>query len=97
MERVYAFGPKGSLLATKDELFLRTPNEDSRQSGLNGRKVPLEAPSGRDSNPVSYFVNAVRKDQPIEGPVSPRLNVQVLQILDAARKSIRTGKAEELE
>lgn len=97
MERVYAFGPKGSLLATKDELFLRTPNDDSRQSGLDGQKIPMEPLSAKDSNPVAYFVNAIRKDLQIDGPVSARLNVQVLQILDAARKSIRTGKVEELQ
>ena len=97
MERVYVFGPKGSLLATKDELFLRASSDDSRQSGLDGRKIPMESLSAKDSNPVAYFVNAIRKDLQIKDPVSARLNVQVLEILDAARKSIRTGKAEELE
>lgn len=97
MERVHVFGPKGSLLATANELFLRMSNDNSKQMGLDGQKVSMESLSPEKSNPIAYFVNAIRKDLPIEAPVSSQLNVQVLEILDAARESIRTGKAQELQ
>ena len=35
-------------------------------------------------------------DKPIEDPLSMRLNVQVMEILDAARESARTGREQEL-
>lgn len=97
MERVQVFGPKGSLLGTADELFLRTPSDDRRQVGLDGKKISAEPLSAEKSNPIAYFVNAIRKDLQIEDPVSARLNVQVLEILDAARESIRTDKAQTLQ
>jgi predicted dehydrogenase len=41
-------------------------------------------------------VDCIRHDKPIEEPLSAELNVQVLEILDAARESVRTGRAQEL-
>jgi predicted dehydrogenase len=45
------------------------------------------------SNPIAYFVYSIRNDKPIEGPVSAKLNVGVVEILDAAKESMRTGSA----
>src|SRR5467141_621439 len=95
MGQVQVFGPKGSLLATRNTLFYRSA-EDRGKSGLEGEPLTLNAPQGAASNPVAYFVDCIRHDKPIEDPLSPRLNVQVLEILDAARESVRTGRAQEL-
>ncbi|HWZ99094.1 MAG TPA: Gfo/Idh/MocA family oxidoreductase [Candidatus Dormibacteraeota bacterium] len=97
MESVQVFGPKGSLLATAEELLFRTPKDDVKTVGLYGKKISAEPLPADRSNPVRYFVNAIRNDSPIEDPVSGRLNVQVMEVLDAARKSVRTGKAEMLD
>src|SRR5467141_2780179 len=95
MGQVQVFGPKGSLLATRNTLFYRSA-EDRGKSGLQGEPHTLNASQGATSNPVAYFVDCIRHDKPIEDPLSPRLNVQVLEILDAARESVRTGRAQEL-
>ena len=95
MGQVQVFGPKGSLLATRNTLFYRS-TEDRGKSRLEGEPVALNAPQGATSNPVAYFVDCIRHDKPIEDPLSARLNVQVLEILDAARESARTGRAQEL-
>jgi predicted dehydrogenase len=95
MGQVQVFGPKGSLLATGTTLFYR-PSEDRGRSGVAGEPVALSAPRGATSNPVAYFVDCIRRDKPIEEPLSAELNVQVLEILDAARESVRTGRAQEL-
>jgi hypothetical protein len=34
--------------------------------------------------------------KPIEDPLSAKLNVQVMEVLEAARESARTGRQEEL-
>lgn len=94
MGRVQVFGPKGSLLATGSELFYRSAN-DRAKTGLEGERVSLNAPK-ETSNPISYFVDCIRHDKPIEDPLSTSLNVQVMDILDAARESVRTGRAQEL-
>jgi predicted dehydrogenase len=46
---------------------------------------------------IAYFLDCVRNNKPIEGPVSAELNVGVNEILDAAIESIRTGKAVSLK
>jgi predicted dehydrogenase len=94
MGRVQVFGPKGSLLATGSELFYRSTN-DRAKTGLEGERVSLNAPK-ETNNPISYFVDCIRHDKPIEDPLSTSLNVQVMDILDAARESVRTGRAEKL-
>ena len=95
MGQVQVFGPKGSLLATGNKLFYR-PTGDRGKAGLEGEPIALNAPQGAMSNPVAYFVDCIRHDKPIEDPLSTRLNVQVMEILDAARESVRTGRKQEL-
>jgi predicted dehydrogenase len=47
-------------------------------------------------NGVAYFLDCIRNNKPIEGPVTPEINVGVNEIIDAAKESIRTGRAVEL-
>jgi predicted dehydrogenase len=96
MGQVQVFGPKGSLLATGKDLFFRPANDNGAKMGLEGERIALEAPARETSNPISYFLDCIRNDKPIEDPLSTKLNVQVMEILDAARESVRTGKQQEL-
>jgi len=95
MDRVYVFGSKGSLLATRDDLFYRQQSTE-KPATLDGDRVALDPASRENSSPVAYFLNRIRTNQPIEDPLTASLNVQVMEILDAARESIRTGRAVEL-
>jgi predicted dehydrogenase len=94
--QVEVFGPKGSLLATGKELFRRTQNDDTSKTALEGLRIAISPASEEASNPVSYFVDSIRRNRPIEDPLSAKLNVQVMEILDAARESVRTGRAQQL-
>jgi len=94
--QVEVFGPKGSLLATGEALFYRTANDDTSKIALEGQRIAVRPARRETSNPVSYFVDSIRHNKPIEDPLSPRLNVQVMEILDAARESVRSGRAEAL-
>ena len=96
MGRVQVFGPKGSLLATRSELFFRSRDDRGMKTGLEGEQVSLNAPPRETSNPITYFVDCIRHDKPIEDPLSAKLNVQVMEILDAARESTRTGREQML-
>jgi predicted dehydrogenase len=96
MGRVQVFGPKGSLLATGSELFYRSSDARGSKTGLEGERVSLNAPPQGTSNPISYFVDCIRHDKPIKDPLSTNLNVHVMEILDAARESVRTGQVQEL-
>jgi predicted dehydrogenase len=89
MDRVYVFGTKGSFLATRNELWVR----GSGSENLDGERVTLEPVAHDTSNPIAYFTERIRDNKPIEDPLSASLNVQVMEILDAARESARTGRA----
>jgi predicted dehydrogenase len=94
--RVQAYGPKGSLLASRDALYFRGAGAKAEIESPNGRAVELHFVLHETSSSVAYFVYHIRHDEPIEDPVSARMNVQVAEILDAAKESIRTGAAVEL-
>jgi predicted dehydrogenase len=95
-EQVEVFGPKGSLLARHNTLQRRSADAHGPNVAPDGESVTLDALPKKTSNPISYLVDCIRNNKPIEDPVSARLNVQVMEILDAARESARTGKAQEL-
>jgi predicted dehydrogenase len=90
------FGPKGSLLARHDSLLHRSAEARGPNVPADGEPVTLAPLPKETSNPIAYFVDCIRNNKPIEDPVSARLNVQVMEILDAARESARTGKPQEL-
>jgi predicted dehydrogenase len=96
MDRVQVFGPKGSLLATGHELFYRPKGSGGAKMPLDGEPVTLGALPREASNPVSYFIDCIRHEKPIEDPLSAKLNVQVMEVLDAARESVRSGRQEAL-
>src|SRR5205809_6078884 len=69
-------------------------SEDSTYTRRRARylsTVPHET-----SNPIAYFLDCIRNNKPVENPLSSTLNVQVMEILDAARESVRIGRAVEL-
>jgi predicted dehydrogenase len=90
------FGPKGSLLARHSTLQFRSAESRGPNIAPDGESVALDPLPKEGSNPIAYFVDCIRNNKPIEDPVSAQLNVQVMEILDAARESARTGKPQEL-
>ncbi len=95
-EQVEVFGPKGSLLAGHQNLLFRSAEARGPNVALSGEPVALDTVSRETSNPISYLVDCIRSNKPIENPLAAKLNVQVMEILDAARESARTGRGQEL-
>ena len=92
MERIQVFGPHGSLLALPDALLFRGYNVRASAQSPDGQPEKLLTLPPDRLNPIAYLVEAIQQDRPITGLLSGRLNVQVNEILDAAKESIRTGK-----
>jgi predicted dehydrogenase len=92
MERVTVFGLRGSLLGMPEALLYRAFNSDASIAQPDGQPVPLPSLPLEQSNPVAYYVDHIQSHQPIGGLLSPKLNVEVIEILDAAKQSIRTGR-----
>ncbi len=93
--QVEVFGPNGSLLATNNTLLFRAAKSPASE-GLAGKPVELAPLAPETSNPIAYFLDCIRNNKPVENPVAAPLNVAVVEILDAARESIKTGRAVDL-
>jgi predicted dehydrogenase len=91
--QVEVFGPKGSLLATANVLLHRAADSRASPGNLDGEPVQLQTLPHEKSNPVSYLVYCIRHSKPIEDPLAAELNVGVVEILDAAKESLRSGRA----
>ena len=96
MDQVQVFGPKGSLLARSDDLYYHPSGAGQGDIPPDGNLVALRPVPHATSNLIAYFVDCIRNNKAVENPVAAALNVQVMEILDAARESIRTGKPQTL-
>jgi predicted dehydrogenase len=91
--QVAVYGPKGSLMANEHDLFSQPSGAKPNASLPFGASVPLQPVAQETSNPIAYFVYCIRNNKPVENPVAAEMNVAVVEILDAARESMRTGRA----
>jgi len=76
---------RGSVYMTKLKVELRT------ESG-QAKDVPLRRLPPDQADPIAYMVSAMKNNKPIEGITALDINVGVMEILDAAKESIRTGR-----
>ncbi len=89
------FGTGGSILAGR-RIELRTFGARPA-SGGRGMPEPEEikvAPLPPErSDPINYMVDRLTNKQPVEGLSALDLNVEVNEVLEAAKESVKTGKA----
>jgi predicted dehydrogenase len=90
------FGPKGSFLVMGDGLLFQPAHKDPTLKEPDGTPVPTPPVSPEKTNGVAYFLDRIRNNKALEGPVTPEINVGVNEIIDAAKESIRTSRAVEL-
>lgn len=83
------FGLGGSLYVTREKLELRKGKGEPES-------VPLHPLAADRADPVSYMVSCIRSHQPVQGLTSLDMNVGVVEIIEAAKLSVRTGRAVEL-
>ncbi len=79
------FGRQGSLYVTRERVEVRKGKETTQ--------APVQPLPPERAEPIAYMVHCLRNNQQVEGLVGLPINIQVLEILDAAKESIRTGRA----
>ena len=79
------FGLKGSVYMKNGSV---EQQEGGKRSPVEIAPLPPEA-----SQPIAYMASRMRQNKPIEGMTALGINVEVLEIIEAAKESIRTGKA----
>lgn len=92
MERIQVFGPQGSLLVLPNALYYRAANSRESAEERDGQSVSLSTLGATESNPIAHFTDCIQHDKPLQGLLSGSLNVEVNEILDAAKESIRTAR-----
>jgi len=79
------FGRKGSVYMKNGSVELRT--------GRDTQALPLDPLPPERSEPIAYMVNALRTNNPIEGLTALDINVGVVEIIEAAKLSVKTGNS----
>ena len=69
----------------------------TQKIGREVKEIAIAALSAEEMQPVSYMVSRMKNGKPVEGMTALDINVQVLEIIDAAKKSIATGTAVRLK
>lgn len=92
MERIEVFGLRGSLLGLPNGLLYRAYNASASAAQPDGEPVSLASLPLLASNPMAHYAHLIQTHTPTEGILSGKVNVEVNEILDAAKQSIRTGK-----
>ena len=87
------FGSKGSFLVRGDGLLFQPAKGETSVQNPDGKPIETQPAPPEKRNGVAYFLFCIRNNKPIEGPVSPGINVGVNEIIDAAKESIRTNRA----
>ncbi len=84
------YGMKGSIVGGTIQKGVRRAGARRQTSG---EPLPVTPLPPERADPVAYIVDRIRHKQPLDGPSALDLNVQVQEVLEAAKISIRTGKA----
>jgi predicted dehydrogenase len=82
------FGRSASMTVVNGKVEVRKGGRDSGTELVTIDPLPKER-----SSPLAYMANAIETHQPPDGLVGLDINVQVLEIIDAAKESIQSGKA----
>lgn len=80
------FGFQGSLSMTRNGVELRKGRQPAAE-------VPLEALPAERGEPIAYMISCIRDKKPPEGIVALDINADVVEIIEAAKQSVRTGRA----
>lgn len=80
------FGLNGSV-------YMQNGKVELRKGRGAGDEVKLDPLPPERSEPIVYMVDAIRNNKPIEGLTALDINAGVVEIIDAAKESIKTGRA----
>jgi len=84
------FGREGYVLVPQKDVLRM------RKAGSQESEIKMTPAPGQNFDEVSYFVSVVRKQIQPSGMPSMDVNLTVMEILDAARESVRTGRRVDL-
>ncbi len=87
-------GPDGKL--TRASIYM-TQRKVEVHDGRETRDLPLTPLAPEKADPIAFMIDAIRNNKPIEGITALGINVGVVEIIEAAKESIRTGRPVKLK
>jgi len=78
-------------------VYMKNGHVEVRKGRGETSEVKLDPLPEDQSSPVNYMISRWRAKQPIEGLTAININVQVLEIIEAAKESVKTGRAVRLK
>ena len=81
------FGLKGSIVGN----MIRRPGAPQAGEAIKVDPLPPERAA-----PIDYIVSRIRSKQPLDGPSALDINVAVIEVLEAAKTSVKTGRSVKL-
>ena len=78
-------------------LYMQNGKVELRKGRTPAQDVKIDPLPAEDSEPIAFMVKTIRTGKPIEGMVGLDLNLGVIEIIDAAKKSVATGQAIKLK
>ncbi len=83
------FGRKGSIYMVNGKVEMR--------QGRETKEVPLKPLPPSEAEPIAYMINCIETKTAPKGMTSIELNAGVVEIIEAAKESVKTGKAVRLK
>ena len=78
------FGRQGIVYMQNGKVELR--------KGRENKEVTIDPLPAERSKPITYMVETLKAGKQIEGMTAMDINVEVIEIIDAAKESVKTGK-----
>ena len=84
------FGLQGSVYMVNGRVEMRS---GPQRRGAAAVEVPIEALPPERAEPIAYMIHAVKSRKGVEGLTAIDINVDVSEIIEAAKQSVKTGRA----
>jgi len=85
------YGTKGSIVGT--QIQRAGQGSGAGRGAPQGDALPVTPLPAERAEPIAYMVDHMRNKKAIDGPTALDLNVNVQEVLEAAKISVKTGRA----
>jgi predicted dehydrogenase len=87
------YGTKGSIVGNTLRTFGMPAPAGGGRGAQGGEPLTVTPLPPERSEPIAYMVDRLRNKLPLDGPSALDLNVSVVEVLEAAKLSIQTGRS----
>ncbi len=77
-------------------LYMKNGSVEVRRGRGDATELPLDSLPPERAEPIAYLIHCLKSNKPLEGLVALDINVSVNEIIEAAKESVKTGRAVKL-